>query len=138
MAKTIDDMINEVTENKFGFDRDNVGYSGMHVGNVIPSIKRTAIAYQTEGSNWNRAAPSSSGISYSQGTRVYNGSKDLVIKPHQQWRCGANRFNDRPENNYQLVSFIELDGGLYELTLSNRYGEERLVVDFEKGEVHRE
>ncbi len=133
--KTIEQMTEEITGKNSSYNTDNNGYSGVHVGKVVPSSGRTAIVYQTEGSNWNRGAPSSSGISYFQGTRAYNGTTDVVVKSHQQWRSGSNYHDDCPGNCYCIESFIDLDGSKYELVLSNRYGEQKMEVDFEKKEV---
>ena len=133
--KTISQMTNDITGKNSSYNRDNNGYSGVHVGTVVPSSGKTAIVYQTEGSNWNRGAPSSSGVSYFQGTRVYNGLVDLVVKSHQQWRSGSSAANDCPGNHYNIESFRDLEGSRYELVLSNRYCKEKLEIDFAKEEV---
>jgi len=133
--KTIEQMVEEVkTKNSF-YTRDNNGYCGMHIDGTMPSSKKTAIVYQTGGSNWNRAGFLGGGISYFQGTGVYNGAKDMVVKSHQQWRSGTNYADDCPGNRYYLEQFEDLDDGRYRLGLSNCHGKESLIVDFEKGTI---
>jgi len=138
MAKTIEEMVKDVEEKNSFYTRDHNGYCGMHIDETFPSSGKTAIAYQTAGSNWNRGAPSSSGISYFQGTGVYNGRVDLVVKPHCQWRSGTSYANDCPGNRYSVLSFRDLEDGSYELVLRNKYGHEVVRVNFDNGKVEND
>jgi len=133
--KTVEQMVAEVSEKNSFYTRDNNGYCGMSVESTFPSTKKTAIVYQTTGSNWNRGGPTSSGISYFQGTGVYNGTVDLTVKPHCQWRSGTNYADDCPSARYSVKSFRDLDSGKYELVLVNCNGEERMEVDFKSKEL---
>lgn len=100
--------------------------------------KKTAIVYQTGGSNWNRTGFGGGGIAKFQGTSAYNGIVDLCIRPHTQWRSATSAEMDMPGNRYRVDQFEDLDDGRYKLELSNCYGKESLIVDFEKGEVRQE
>jgi hypothetical protein len=137
MVKTVEEMAEEVKEKNSFFTRDDNGYCGMRIERVVPSDKGTAIAYQTGGSNWNRGGVHGGGISYFQGTGVYDGETDLVVKPHQQWRSGSNYADDCPNAQYSVVDFRDLGERKYELVLRNIDGEERLEVDFCEGEIRR-
>ena len=133
--KTIEQMAAEVSEKNRFYTRDNNGFCGMHVDRIVPSTKKSAIAYQTGGSNWNRGGALGGGISYFQGTGVYNGVVDLVVKPHVQWRSGTNYADDCPGNHYNIESFNDLTDGKYELVLSNRYGKQKIEINFKEKQV---
>jgi hypothetical protein len=133
--KNVEEMVKEVDAKNSFYTRDHNGFCGMHIDRTMLSSKKTAIVYQTAGSNWNRGGALGGGISYFQGTGVYNGNVDLVVKPHRQWRSGSNYHDDCPGNCYQIRSFSDMSSGLYELVLSNQYGEEKFEVDFEKKKV---
>jgi hypothetical protein len=107
----------------------------IYVSKSVPSDKRTAIVYHPE-SNYRvgRSSPNSE-ISWYQGTRVYNGEVDLIVKPSRLFRDGHNRGADAPERKYDIERFVDLGSSRYELILANKSGKETFEVDFEKRDV---
>jgi hypothetical protein len=138
MRKTIEQMTEEVKSKNQFFTSDKNGYCNWSIDRVFPSTKRTAIVYQIGGSNWNRGGLHGGGVSKFEGTGVYNGEVDLIVKHYQQWRSGTNYADDRPGNRYYVDGLEELDNGKYRLNLSNCYGKESLIVSFEDKKVSNE
>ena len=135
MTDTIEQMIEKAKERANFYTSDKCGYCTKSVGRVVPSTKRTAIAYHTEGSDWNMTGFQGGGVAKFQGTRVSNGLVDIVVKSHSQWRSSTSASMDTPGNRYDINSFKDLEDGKYVLELSNCYGREFFIVDFENGRV---
>jgi hypothetical protein len=135
MTKTVEQMVEEVEKKIRSSTRDDNGFSGTFIESRVPSTERTAIAYQTGGSNWNRSGFGGGGIAKFQGTSVYNGTVNLCIKPHVQWRSSSSANMDNPGARYSVDKFEDLGNSRYRLEISNCYGRESLIVDFERGEA---
>ena len=78
------------------------------------------------------------GMSYYQGTNVFDGKTELVVKPVSLWRDGENQHNDKPYNQYFIVSFKNLKTETHDYELVLRDGEgmiEILKVNFRSRKV---
>lgn len=112
-------------------------YSGGVEGidDIVSCNDKEALAYSMSNDLAYRGGASSSGISYYQTIRMFNGKKDMEIKPWGLWRDGENQYNDNPSAHYFIEDVKKSAENKYELVLKDGNNEVQFYeVDFKKGQ----